>query len=225
MSLSIYIPHPGITAEKTPAYSSRQDIEGISLYKQHEIPGLFLPETIRIEGKYNQYFAWHSPCLFFMENKSLKNVYGDIYQTIADDFINFPGLYFSKDQSLKKLIIKINHFQLESDDTCLKNQVSVIMDVDTIVELTNTDGKLVFNYKYADTVFSRVTDLYIISIIGTIPVMIHSGFRGNRQDQLNALGKNALEGYTNKLKSVLSAEEEKPEPPAFLSGKLPPGQQ
>ncbi|WP_061249925.1 hypothetical protein [Leptospira alstonii] len=146
-------------------------------------------------------FAIRNPSLFFLAPDQLKNEYGSIGTVIARE------LDFNKEdyKTNEKYKIHIQDFELKTEDSCFfgsKTEVKLNVEVWSFTKNEN-----VLDFQYNDSIDSNVTDCHFtlatITILGWLIYMPYLGFRGNREDQLNQLGRTALLEFSEKLKSVL----------------------
>ncbi|PJZ69055.1 hypothetical protein CH373_04355 [Leptospira perolatii] len=116
------------------------------------------------------------------------NFYGPVSLLMRKEFSDnreeYPGKY--------KVIV--NKFRLESKDGCTSNLAEVEMSADVFAQNSN---QAIWNFRFSSQIDSSVTDCYIF--LATIPIGLgwigfgpYIGFRGNREDQLNQLGRVAL---------------------------------
>ncbi|EOQ94918.1 putative lipoprotein [Leptospira wolbachii serovar Codice str. CDC] len=97
--------------------------------------------------------------------------------------------------------IFVDEFQLVSLDRCSKNLSFVRLKAR--IQIVGGAEEV---FSYYDEIDSRVTNCYLTGSILTIVPLIwyvpYNGFRGNREDQLNQLGRNSLSEFFTKLESV-----------------------
>ena len=187
LSLSVYVPHRG-------------ELNGRDVAPSH-LPQILVSDPHQ-EKMQETYFATRSPCLFFMAHRKIQNRYGIPSQLIREEIEKYHHLYFPSDVKYSSIEIVVEKFKLFSNDRCFSNETNI----DVNINVTGTiDGVRVdvLKYEFSDKIKSRVTELYMVSILGTIPVIAYAGFRGNRQDQMNKLGKIALLGFFENLQLVL----------------------
>jgi hypothetical protein len=155
--------------------------------------------SITAPTQYPERFASYDPYLFrftelsFLEIEyNLQNEYGSLPYLIRKELSirpdNFPNLLKEGGK------IEIKEFVLDSTDRCWTNLVSVKMNVN--VQIGRRPQETFF---YQDQIESHVTDCFLLgSSIPILPLILYipyAGFRGNREDQLNQLGRNAIESF------------------------------
>ncbi|WP_243396411.1 hypothetical protein [Leptospira hartskeerlii] len=125
--------------------------------------------------------------------KDYTNLYGPISKLIRKELNDHKEEYPGK----HKIIIQ--KFRLESVDHCSYNQVNVEMEADII-----SSGKT-WHYQFKDGIESRVTDC--IATLATLPILLgwiihlpYMGHRGNREDQVNQMGRVALLDFMEEIK-------------------------
>lgn len=135
-------------------------------------------------------FGFHNPYIF--KSRTLKNRYGSMVYFLNREVQNHPERYPALHTG-EVVIIHIEEFSLSTSDSCTSNLTEVKM----IAEL-NIGGKI-SEYYYKDEIHSYVTDCYLIgSSITLVPLLVYTpyvGFRGNREDQLNQLGRNLARDF------------------------------
>ncbi|WP_411821471.1 hypothetical protein [Leptospira sp. 'Mane'] len=170
---------------------------GISIRVYRPFPeeapfGLLVPDKkliITTPNENLQRFAVYDG--FFVNADDLSNEYGSLNYLIQKEISirksRFPG--FAEGGT-----IEVTKFQLESTDRCHSNLVYVRMSA----TVQSGRGKP-SRFDYEDKINSNVTNCYLTgSIITAVPLIWYvpyMGFRGTRQDQLNQLGRNALEAF------------------------------
>ncbi|TGN14704.1 hypothetical protein [Leptospira ilyithenensis] len=145
---------------------------------------------------------------YFVSADDLYNEYGSLSYLIQKEISirksRYPGLF----QGAK---IEITKFQLESLDKCFSNEVHVKMSA-----LVQVGRGKASNFEYEDKIDSNVTNCYLLGSSLTVVPLIwyvpYMGFRGNRQDQLNQLGRNALEAFFQFLENESDFHPTKKEP-------------
>ncbi len=117
--------------------------------------------------------------------KDYNNLYGPVSRLLQKEFRDHPEDYPGKHK------VTITKFKLESIDHCYYNEVNVEFEADI-----RSEGRL-WNYKFKDGIESRVTDC--MGLVSSLPLMAgwiiylpYIGHRGNREDQLNQLGRVAI---------------------------------
>ncbi|PJZ75378.1 hypothetical protein CH365_19185 [Leptospira neocaledonica] len=125
--------------------------------------------------------------------KDYTNLYGPISKLIRKELNDHKEEYPGKHK------ITIQKFKLESIDHCSYNQVTVEMEADII-----SSGKA-WHYQFKDGIESRVTDC--MATLATVPILLgwiihlpYIGHRGNREDQLNQMGRVALLDFLDEIK-------------------------
>ncbi|BDA80840.1 hypothetical protein LPTSP3_g37700 [Leptospira kobayashii] len=170
---------------------------------------LVVPEkklTIVTPNENLQRFAMYDG--YFVSADDLPNEYGSLNYLIQKEISirksRYPGLF----QGGK---IEITKFQLESLDRCYSNEVHVKMSA-----LAQVGRGKASNFEYEDKIVSHVTNCYLLGSSLTIVPLIwyvpYMGFRGNRQDQLNQLGRNAIEAFFQFLENESDFHPGKKEP-------------
>ncbi|MBM9546905.1 hypothetical protein JWG40_07745 [Leptospira sp. 201903074] len=143
---------------------------------------------------------------YFFKPEGLPNEYGPLSYLIRKELSirgdRFPLLL---DRGGK---ILVDEFQLVSLDRCSKNLSFVKMKVR--IQIAGTQEE---QFSYYDEIDSRVTNCYLTgSILTVVPLLWYvpyNGFRGNREDQLNQLGRNSLSEFFTRLE-VLSGYNNNP---------------
>ncbi|WP_244243564.1 hypothetical protein [Leptospira andrefontaineae] len=125
--------------------------------------------------------------------KNYENLYGPISKLIRKELNDHKEDYPGK----HKIIIQ--KFKLESIDHWTYNQVNVEMEADII-----SSGKT-WHYEFKDGIESRVTDF--MATLATVPILLgwiihlpYMGHRGNREDQVNQMGRVALLDFMDEIK-------------------------
>lgn len=193
ISVRVYIPKKG-----TDAY----DIGNLDTFPHLAIlnpnPHFEIEESPEL--KYGP-FANRIPSLFFLSPKRLENEYGSVGMVIARELDRNRNDY----KTNQKYKILIKDFQLKTDDSCFSgNKTEVKLDIDVFHSEKNAN---LLNFHFEDSIESNVTDcnftLATVTIVGWLIYMPYLGFRGNREDQLNQLGRTALLEFSEKLKFAL----------------------
>ncbi|RHX84610.1 hypothetical protein DLM78_16990 [Leptospira stimsonii] len=146
-------------------------------------------------------FATRKPSLFFAATTKLKNEYGSI-KTLIQRELDRNREDYKTDQNFR---ILIQNFELKTIDRCFYGSTtSVKLEID--VNNTSKDAN-VLHFRFEDSIESNVTDcnftLSTATIVGWLIYLPYLGFRGNREDQLNQLGRIALLEFSEQLKSYL----------------------
>ena len=196
IELSVYTPVPDYPDDKS-SYKMEVEDNGFRFRKIAENENY--PDYILVTENKRPDFAFHSPCLNFLENRDIRNLYGNLSLVIARGIAEHPDYFFAHNKG--GLEISINSFSLNSNDSCFHNEIKLSMNAD--IYLITDQGRVTRDFIYTDEIHSHVTDFYIFSVLWTIPAIIESGFRGNRQDQMNDITKNMLLNFSAKLKDVL----------------------
>jgi hypothetical protein len=135
----------------------------------------------------------HSPFLF--SNRNLKNRYGRIIFQIQEELERNGEAYPKWKRVPDGSTVRMDRFDLETKDECYFNTTRVGIQISGI----DPRGKEIFTFEYEDKIESHVTDCFLfVSTITAVPLfwyIPYQGFRGNRDDQLNQLGKNALREF------------------------------
>ncbi|EKS07703.1 hypothetical protein QMM42_02025 [Leptospira santarosai] len=158
----------------------------------------------------NETFAIRKPSLFFLAPEKLENEYGSVGTVIARELDQNRNDY-KTDQKYK---IHIKNFELKTIDRCFFGSKT---EVKLNIEVVNpVNKKNVLDFQYEDSIDSNVTDCHFtlatVTVLGWLVYLPYLGFRGNREDQLNQLGKTALLEFFEKLKITLE-QSFKPIPP------------
>lgn len=151
-------------------------------------------------------FALYSPYIyatkglpFFGEEYDLKNEYGNFSYLIRKELSIRPEHYQQLVAEGGK--IEIKEFVFESVDHCYANDVTINLKIDVQI-----GKRKVETFTYSDQIHSYISDCYLTGSILTIIPLVwyvpYAGFRGNREDQLNELGRNAVEAYFQFLESL-----------------------
>lgn len=121
------------------------------------------------------------------------NLYGSVSRLLMKEFRDNPDEFPGKHRVL------VTKFRLESLDHCTYNEVVVELEAEV-----HSQGN-VWNYKYKDGIESRVTDC--MATLATLPILAgwilylpYIGHRGNREDQLNQMGRVALLDFLEEWK-------------------------
>ncbi|MCB1175585.1 MAG: hypothetical protein KDK39_18565 [Leptospiraceae bacterium] len=225
IQLTVYPPHasqdagpPLYTLQQDPANPGVVRLERARLDPALDLQkdnSAVLPQTIRIRLVNNQdpVFGRHSGCFNLSGSDAIGNYYGSLLTVLAREIQQEPQLYFTSAPAPALVEIAVLRWELVSNDQCFSNTVALHFDIQILEsdnpaneagDLETEDGA---NVQPAETLrpglrFSKevqmdswVTDLYLYSIIWSIPTIIHSGFRGNRQDQMNQLGRTAIQEF------------------------------
>ncbi|RHX90143.1 hypothetical protein [Leptospira stimsonii] len=178
------------------------DIGNVDTIPHFEIPNLNphfevieSPETSRF------LFATRDPSLFFLAPRKLENEYGSV-KTLIQRELDRNRDDYKTDRRFK---IHIKNFELKTIDRCFYGSTtSVKLEID--VNRVEKDEKNL-DFRFEDSIDSNVTDcnfaLATGTIVGWLIYMPYLGFRGNREDQLNQLGRIALLDFSEKLKSYV----------------------
>ncbi|NCN11653.1 MAG: hypothetical protein GW938_17585 [Leptospira sp.] len=154
------------------------------------LPGFQITDERRLDDK----LGLHQP--FFFKNRILKNEYGNLSSLLSREIQNHPDKY---ERILKKgnVHIFIKNFHVGTKDNCWSNLTSVDFQAD--VQYGDTTEP----FSYYDKIESKVTDCFLIgSSITLVPLLLYvpyQGFRGNREDQVNQLGRNAVDAFLHFL--------------------------
>ncbi|XDD51616.1 hypothetical protein AB3N59_07745 [Leptospira sp. WS92.C1] len=165
-----------------------------------------------------QPFAQHSPSLFYFVPKSLTNQYGTVAEIIKQELMSNPDFQPETNQYLVRII----DFNLYSKDKCFSNETGINFEIEVENILTK---KKILEFKYKDLIKSYVTDCYAAVasapfFLGWILYAPYIGFRGDREDQLNQIGRIAiLEFFDSFKKSRKTDLETNLKQKPFLKGK------
>ncbi|XDD48535.1 hypothetical protein AB3N60_18210 [Leptospira sp. WS39.C2] len=164
---------------------------------------------------------------YFFGPESLPNEYGPLSYLIRKEL--------SIRESRYPLLIErggtisIEEFQLVSLDRCSKNLTFVRLKAKVQIR-----GYAEEEISYYDEIDSKVTNCYLAGSVLTLVPLIwyvpYNGFRGNREDQLNQLGRNALTELFTQLEmrsghSEKTSEQQKIEEPKSLPKQVPTKQE
>ncbi|TGL64201.1 hypothetical protein EHQ64_03955 [Leptospira sarikeiensis] len=159
-----------------------------------EFPGEDPERFVLFEDGFTSWTGWGT---------NYKNVYGPISKLILKELEDHKEEYPGKHK------ITIRKFKLESIDHCTYNNVNVEMEAD-IISL----GKP-WRYEYKDGIESKATDC--MATLATLPLLLgwiihlpYLGHRGNREDQLNQMGKVAILDFLDELKKHLPETKKAP---------------
>lgn len=143
--------------------------------------------VIQVKGENRIQMGVYDP--YFFDSEALTNEYGPLSYLIRKEL--------SIRESRYPLLIErggsifVEEFQLVSLDRCSKNLTFVRLKAKFQIR-----GFAEEEINYYDEIDSKVTNCYLTgSIITLVPLLWYvpyNGFRGNREDQLNQLGRNAL---------------------------------
>lgn len=146
------------------------------------------------ERKLDNRLGLHQP--YFFNERILFNEYGSLANILAREIQNHPEKYskvLNKDNSK----IHIIDFQVGTKDSCWKNISYVKFHAELQI------ASRIESFIYKDSIDSKVTDCFLIgSSLTLIPLLIYipyQGFRGNREDQVNELGRNAIDAFLHYL--------------------------
>lgn len=136
---------------------------------------------------------------YFFQPEGLPNEYGPLSYLIRKELSirgeRFPLLL---DRGGK---IFVEEFQLASVDRCSKNLTFVRLKARIQIV-----GYAEEEFSFYDEINSHVTNCYLTGSLVTVVPLIwyvpYNGFRGNREDQLNQLGRNSLSEFFSKLESL-----------------------
>ncbi|PJZ55792.1 hypothetical protein [Leptospira barantonii] len=193
ISVRVYIPKKG-----TDAYDVGNLDTFLHLAVPNSNPHFEIEESPEL--KYGP-FAHRIPSLFFLSPKKLENEYGSVGTIIARELDRNRNDY----KTNQKYKILVKGFELKTDDSCFYGNITnVKLDIDV---LHSEKKENLLNFHFEDSIESNVTDCNFVlasgTIVGWLIYMPYLGFRGNREDQLNQLGRTALLEFSEKLKSAL----------------------
>jgi hypothetical protein len=130
--------------------------------------------------------GFHDPFIF--RSRELPNQFGDLVYILDREIRNNPNRY--RKIIDRKANIRIEKFDLRTDDSCWSNTTSIELMI-SIVE-----RKKITRFEYRDYIRSHVTDCFLVgSSVTLAPLLIYTpyvGFRGDREDQINQLGRNGI---------------------------------
>jgi len=157
------------------------------------------------------YFSTSSFMIFWKSKH--QNFYGTIPELIGGEIEKHPEKYLKRLKDKESYLIRVNHFHLNSDDKCTKNIVDVELDIDVFKLHTANDKPQTpdFSFKHKDEINSMVsfctstwsTALIFIPWIWYMPYL---GYRGDREDQLNHLGRVAFGNFFEDLEKFNSTK-------------------
>lgn len=162
---------------------------------------------------------------YFSNPEGLPNEYGPLSYLIRKELSIRGNRYpLLLDKGGK---IFIDEYQLVSLDRCSKNLSFVRLKAR--IQIAGGAEEV---FSYYDEIDSRVTNCYLTGSILTLVPLIwyvpYNGFRGNREDQLNQLGRNSLSEFFSKLEALsgyngsLPIEEtQQPETPSTKPKQIP----
>ncbi|MCC5814444.1 MAG: hypothetical protein JJT78_06790 [Leptospira sp.] len=136
--------------------------------------------------KKGENLGFHDPFIF--RSRELPNQYGDLVYILDREIRNNPKRF-------RKIIdgkanIRIEKFDLRTDDSCWSNTTSIELLISIV------DQNKIKRFEYRDYIKSHVTDCFLVgSSITLVPLLIYTpyvGFRGDREDQINQLGRNGI---------------------------------
>lgn len=129
---------------------------------------------------------------YFFDTESLENEYGPISYLIRKELSIRENRYPQLIERGGK--IRVETFELVSLDRCYHNLTYVRMKAKIQIR-----GMAEEEFQYYDEIPSSVTNCYLLGSTITILPLIwyvpYNGFRGNREDQINQLGRNALNEF------------------------------
>lgn len=152
------------------------------------------------------HFAEIDPMIFdLFYDKKYDNLQGRLEVLIDKELQRNAEKYRSFLIGNEELIIDIDHFLLKSSDYCSNNISQVELKIQTS-RTGQPDNN--FSFHYHDEIDSLTGDCYTIAVslplfLGWVWYMPYLGFRGNREDQLNQLGRIALIQYFQELEKYL----------------------
>lgn len=145
------------------------------------------------------YMGVHDP--FFFPKRKLVNEYGDLVYILNHEIRNHPEKYRTL-HNLDTVKITIQEFDLSTHDSCWSNITNIRM----VVNLESPGDTVSREFTYRDEIESHVTDCFLVgSTITLLPLIVYTpyvGYRGNREDQLNQLGRNAIGEFLRFLESM-----------------------
>ncbi|MBM9501377.1 hypothetical protein JWG44_14060 [Leptospira sp. 201903071] len=158
-------------------------------------------EVIESQETNGSAFATRDPSLFFLAPRKLENEYGSVKTLILRE-LDRNRKDYKVDQKYK---ILIKNFELKTNDRCFFGSMTAVnLEIDVI---RSAREEKILEFHFEDSIDSNVTDcnftLATATIVGWLIYMPYLGFRGNREDQLNQLGRIALLEFSERLKSSL----------------------
>lgn len=185
-SIRVYRP----VANESP-YEVIKTFPKLSVVASHPFPDRF--------ALYSPYIYTTKGIPFFGTEYDLKNEYGDFAYLIRKELSIRPEKYQLLIAEGGKIDVK--EFVFESVDNCYANDVNLKLKVDVQIGKRNVE-----TFIYSDQIHSYISDCYLTGSILTIIPLVwyvpYAGFRGNREDQLNELGRNAIEAYFQFLEGL-----------------------
>ncbi|WP_167884482.1 hypothetical protein [Leptospira ilyithenensis] len=190
----MYVPHSSPKSSDPLRGFTEEEQEDTSANSKPSVPFV----TVEDKTENGEVFGRRSPSLFFLSPRNLENHYGTLPQLIEKEIALNPGLYPAK----SKYKITIHQFSLLANDVCYKNITSV--DLHITVE-SEKPKKQILDFNYSDSLESRVTDCTFTlatapAFVGWVIYLPYLSFRGNREDQLNQMGRIAVLTFFEKLR-------------------------
>ncbi|MCG6193933.1 hypothetical protein LFX25_11830 [Leptospira sp. FAT2] len=193
-------------------YIPKQGTDAFDIGNLDTIPHLAIPhpnpqfEIGEAPHLGNATFARRVSSLFFLAPDKLENEYGSIGVLLRRELDRNRNDY----KTNGKYRIFVKDFELKTDDHCFSGSVTGVKLAIEVTDLSKNTS--VLDFQYADSIESNVTDCHFTlataTIVGWLIYMPYLGFRGNREDQLNQLGRTALLEFSEKLKFSLRKKTE-----------------
>lgn len=145
----------------------------------------------------------------FQSEKLILNEYGN-WKTLFDKEFTlrkhrYPALISNGGE------ITIQEFSLSSVDSCTKNRISIRLKANVRIGKNKPS-----EYRYSDSKETYVSNcIFVASSITLVPLLVYfpyMGFEGNREDQLNQLGRNTLSNFFEFLEFESGGDPTKPDP-------------
>ncbi|BDA79935.1 hypothetical protein LPTSP3_g28650 [Leptospira kobayashii] len=197
IAIRVYVPHSSPESSDPLRGFTEEESKDTSAKSKPSVPFV----TVEDETENGETFGRRSPSLFFLSPRNLENYYGTLPQLIEKEIALNPGLYPIKG----KHKITIRQFSLLANDICYKNITSV--DLHITVE-SEKPKKRILDFNHNDSLESRVTDCTFTlatapAFLGWVIYLPYVSFRGNREDQLNQMGRIAILTFFEKLRESL----------------------
>ncbi|MCE9500149.1 MAG: hypothetical protein K8R21_06585 [Leptospira sp.] len=154
-------------------------------------------------------FAELKPTLLYLfYKKKYPNEYGGLISILKEGILYSTGLSGFMEEKDTNLEINISKFRLQADDKCYKNLTDVEFSAKVFL-IQKKKRTEILDYNYSDSIESKVTDCF--AVLSSLPVFLgwfvylpYIGFRGNREDQMNLIGNNAVQGFLANLEISLT---------------------
>ncbi|XDD44640.1 hypothetical protein AB3N58_16640 [Leptospira sp. WS60.C2] len=158
--------------------------------------------TIQVNGENRKQMAVYDP--YFFGPEALANEYGPLSYLIRKELSIRSSRYPLLLERGGNILVE--EFQLVSLDRCHKNLTYVRLKAKIQIR-----GGREEEVNYYDEIDSKVTNCYLTGSVFTLVPLIwyvpYNGFRGNREDQLNQLGRNAMTELFSQMETVSGFQE------------------